>query len=221
MRRKEISSGGIDAAVFMPDGRVVASDTQRRLRVYDPGGAVLADLELPGRVMSLRIDGTRLVTIPIYPGTATPPVLVDLEHYRVIAELVGHIGRVFSARWVAGGRIITAGSDGTARLWEGSTGRLRQTYRGSSRFLADATLAHDGLVMAGGADGLLRFWDLTSGSLLWTLQAHKSHLVGIHVEGGNIVTRGFTGEVSRWTLPEPEHVIETCGHHERCAIVPR
>ena len=216
-----ISSGGIDAAAFLPDGRVVASDAQRRLRVYSPGGAVLADLELPTRVMSLRIDGPRLVTIPIYSGSAAPPVLVDLERYRVVAGLVGHIGEVFSARWVAGDRIITAGGDGTARLWDGSTGRLLQTYRGSSRFLADATLAPDGLVMAGGADGLLRFWDPTSGSLLWTLQVHKSYLVGLHVEGGDIITRGFTGEVSRWTLPEPEHVIEACGGHERCAIVPK
>jgi WD40 repeat protein len=215
------SSGGIDAAAFLLDGHVVASDAHRRLRIYDQGGAVLADLELPGRVMSLRIDGARLVTLPIYFDSAAPPVLVDLERHRVIAELVGHVGRVFSARWVAGDRIVTAGGDGTARLWNGSTGQLLQSYRGSSRFLADATLAPDGLVMAGGADGLLRFWDQVSGRLLWTLQAHKSYLVGIHVEGGDIVTRGFMGEVSRWTLPEPQHVIEACGGHERCAIVPR
>jgi len=216
-----ISTGGIDAAALLPDGRVIASDAQRRLRVYDTGGGVLADLELPGRVMSLRIDGTRLVTVPIYPGSAAPPVLLDLERYRVIAQLAGHVGEVFSARWVAGGQIITAGGDGTARLWDGSTGQLRKTYRGGSRFLADATLAPDGLVMAGGADGLLRFWDPTSERLLWTLQAHTSYLVGIHVEGSDIVTRGFAGEISRWTLPRPEQVFEACEAPERCAIVPK
>jgi WD40 repeat protein len=78
---------------------------------------------------------------------------------------------VLSARWVAGSQILTAGSEGTARLWDGSTGQLRQIYQGGSRFLADATLAPDGLVMAGGADGLLRFWDAASGRLLWALQA--------------------------------------------------
>jgi WD40 repeat protein len=73
-------------------------------------------------------------------------------------------------------------------------------YRGSPRLLADATLSPDGLlIMAGGGDGVLRFWDPTSGRLLWALQAHKSHLIGIHVEGGDIVTRGFAGELSRWT----------------------
>jgi WD40 repeat protein len=213
------SAGGIDAAAFLPDGRVVASDAQPRLRVYAPGGAVLADLEIPMRVMSLRIDGTRLVTIPIYSGNAAPPLLLDVEHYRVIAQLEGHVGRVFSARWVAGHQILTAGGDGTARLWDGSTGQLRQIYRGSSRFLADATLVPDGLVMAGGADGLLRFWDAASGRMLWALQAHKSQLIGVHVEGRDIVTRGFGGELSRWTLPRSEQVIEACGDQERCAIM--
>jgi hypothetical protein len=73
--------------------------------------------------------------------------------------------------------------------------------------------------MAGGVDGLLRFWDAASGRLLWALQAHKSQLIGVHVEGRDIVTRGFGGELSRWTLPRSEQVIEACGDHERCAIV--
>jgi WD40 repeat protein/serine/threonine protein kinase len=216
------ASGGIDAAEFLADDRVVASDAHRRLRVYDRGGALLANLELPMRVMSLRIDGARLVTVPIYTGKAGPPVLVDLERYRITAQLEGHVGPVNSARWLATNRIITAGSDGTARMWDGSTGQLRQIYRGSSRLLADATLSPDGsLVVAGGGDGLLRFWDRTSGRLVWTLQAHKSHLTGIHAEGGDIVTRGFTGELSRWTLPSPDRVIAACSDHDRCVIVPK
>ncbi|HEX7836194.1 MAG TPA: WD40 repeat domain-containing protein, partial [Kofleriaceae bacterium] len=194
---------GVDAVGFLPDGRVVASDAQRRLRVYDPGGAVLAEIEIPTRVRSLRIDGNRLIGIP-YASNAAPSPLVDLERYRLIAELEGYAGRLLSARWVAGGQILTAGTDGTARLWDGATGRLLQTYRGSSRFLADATLTSDSLVAAGGADGVLRFWDKDSGCLLWALPVHKSEIYGVHVEGGDIVTRGITGELARWALPSPE-----------------
>jgi len=120
---------------------------------------------------------------------------------------------------VAGGQILTTGGDGTARLWDGSTGQLRQSYQGGSRFLADATLTPDGLVVAGGADGLVRFWDAASGRLLWALQAHKSRLIGIHIEGGDIVTRGFSGELSRWTLPKADQVIAACDGRERCAIM--
>jgi hypothetical protein len=63
------------------------------------------------------------------------------------------------------------------------------------------------MVVAGDADGVLRFWD-TTGHPLWKLQAHKSHVVGIHLEGDDIVTRGFAGDVSRWTLPRSERIIE-------------
>jgi WD40 repeat protein len=126
---------------------------------------------------------------------------------------------VFSARWIAGDQILTAGADRTVRLWDGTTGRLRQTYQGGSRSLADATLSPDGLVMAGGADGRLLFWDRDSGRQLWALHAHASQIIGVHVEGGDIVTRGIAGELSRWTLPSPAQVIGACGDNNRCAIV--
>jgi WD40 repeat protein/serine/threonine protein kinase/uncharacterized membrane-anchored protein YhcB (DUF1043 family) len=213
------SSGGIDAVAFLLDGRLVSSDARRRLRVYRPGGAVLADLEIPTRAMSLRIDGASLVTVPIYTGGPASPVLVDLERYRLMAQLEGHVGRVFSARWTAGGQILTAGGDGTARLWDGTTGQLRQTYPGGSQPLYDASLASDGLVMAGGADGQLRFWDQASGRQLWAPQAHPLPIIGVHVEGGDIMIRGITGELSRWRLPSPGQVIGACGDHDRCAIV--
>src|SRR5262249_39250863 len=116
---------------------------------------------------------------------------------------------VYSARFVSGGRkVVTAGADGTARLWDGRTGQLLQTYRGTSRLLADATLTADGsMVVAGDSDGLLRFWDVT-GQPLWKLQVHKSRVVGIHLEGDDIVTRGLGGDVSRWTIPRAESAIK-------------
>jgi WD40 repeat protein len=192
---------------------------------------LLADLLAPTRAMLLRTSdhGPRLITVPSYTQAAAP-ALWDLEHYRLIARLEGHVGQVRSARFVRGEReILTTGGDGTARLWDAATGRLRQTYRGSSRFLADATLDPGGsMVVAGGGDGLLRFWDATSGRALWTLPVHKSHLVGIHFEGDDIVTRGFGGDIARWALPSPQTVVEECSANEvpltegkPCMMMPR
>jgi WD40 repeat protein/serine/threonine protein kinase len=211
------ASGGIDAAVLLSDGKLVATDARQRLRIYDRGGAGLADLEMPVRMRSLRPDGARLVALP-YAGNATAPLLVDLLAYRIVARLEGHVGYVFSARW-AGGRIVTAGADGAARLWDGASGQLIRTYRGGPRFLGDAMIAFDGLLVGGDGDGVLRFWDVASGAKLWTLQAHKSAVIAVHVEGGDLVTRGFTGEISRWRLASSERVIDACGEQARCAIV--
>jgi hypothetical protein len=64
------------------------------------------------------------------------------------------------------------------------------------------------MVIAGGGDGLLWFWDRATARPLWALQAHSSHIVGIHLAGDEMVTRGFAGDLSRWTLPKPAQIIE-------------
>jgi WD40 repeat protein len=213
------AAAGVDVAELLPDGRVVASDAERHLRVFSPSGAVFADLEMPVRMMSLRREGSRLVALPSYLAPANPPLVVDVDHPRVVARLEGHTGQVTSARWIAQGRIMTVGVDGTARVWDGATGTLRQTYQGWAGILRDAILTPDGLVIGGDADGSLRFWDAASGAKLWTLPVHKSAVIGVRLDGVDIVTRGFAGEVSRWTLPQSGTVIAACAHHHPCANV--
>jgi WD40 repeat protein len=207
---------------------VVAADAIRQMRVYaaDPDDSrLLAALEIPMRVRLLRpsLDGLRLITVPRYKDDTAPAVLWDLEHYRIIAKLESNVGQVMSTRFAASDRIIiTTGNDGAVRLWDGATGQPSQTYRANARFFGDATLTPDGsMVVAGDSEGQLRFWDAATGRPLWTLPAHKSHVVGVHFEGGDIVTRGFSGDVSRWALPKPEPVIEACSVRDDCASVPR
>ena len=109
-----------------------------------------------------------------------------------------------------GREILTAGDDGVARLWDSGTGRLLNSYRSTSRFLADAAITSDGsMIVAGGSDGALWFWDRATTRPLWRLQAHGSRVVGVHLEGDELVTRGFGGEVVRWTFPNPGQVIES------------
>jgi len=218
------SSSGIDAAGFLPDGRIVAADAKRRLRIYGVDGSVLVELEASARVRTLRMstDSSRLLTVPSFTREAAAPTLWDLERYRAIAQLEDpEQGQVYSARFIPGDRIVTACGDGAVRLWD-RAGTLRQTYQGGSRFLGDATLSSDGsMIVAGGGDGLLWFWEASSGRLLWTMPAHTSYVVGVRVDGDDIVTRGFSGDLSRWTLPSPVSVIKTCSPHGHCAIVPQ
>ena len=58
-----------------------------------------------------------------------------------------------------------------------------------------------------------------SGRPGWMLLAHKSPCDRIHIDGEGIVTRGFVGEISRWSKPEPEPVIEVCNYREACVAV--
>jgi WD40 repeat protein len=215
--------GGIDVVGLTPDGHVIAAGSTHQLRVYDPDRkTILADVDSLIRVRSVRLssDGRRLITIPAT-GVPAAPVLWDLEHYRIIAQFEGHLGQVFSARFVRGDReILTAGNDGAARLWDAVTGRLRQTFFGSSQLLLDAALDPDGsTVVTAGGDGMLRFWDASSRRVIWTLHAHKSFISGIHFDGTDLVTHDFTGEISRWTLPKvpsSQDLVRRMGRIVRC-----
>jgi WD40 repeat protein len=217
------SAAGIDVVGFLADGRMVIADARRRLRVHDPSGVMLADLETQDRVAMLRMssDGHHLVTVPDFTEKVSGPELWDMEHYRRSGLLTSPgQGQVYSARFVSMEEVITGCGDGAIRLWDARTGELRQTYRGGSRFLVDATLSADGtMLVGGGGDGKLRFWERSSGRPLWTMPAHQSHLIGVHTEGDSIVTRGFSGDIARWTLPASMQVIQACDRNARCANV--
>ena len=212
------SAAGVDLVALLPDGKAVTCDAQRRLRIHDPGGAVIANLAMPARVMSIRPHDTRMIALASYLDVAAPPIVIDLETYRTV-QLVGHVGKVYSARWVAGNRILTAGQEGTARMWDAATGRQLTVYRGGPWFISDAALLNDSVVMAGDGDGQLRFWDAATGARLWTLQAHASWVVGVHLQDGDIITRSYTGEMSRWRLPPAEQAIEECNRRPHCANI--
>jgi WD40 repeat protein len=200
------SSAAIDVAMLLPDGRVVATDARARLTIFSAQNEIVAVLPLPTRVQALRLspDGQRFITIPT-PLVPSPPMLWALQPPHIVAKLEGHNSQVFSAKFVRDGHaILTAGTDGTAKLWDGTTGRLRQTYLGATSYLLDGAVSPDGtMVVAASADGTLRFWDTMSGASLWALRAHKSMINGVHFEGDAIVTRGFTGEIARWRVSKP------------------
>lgn len=64
---------------------------------------------------------------------------------------------------------------------------------------------------------MLKFWDAETDAMLWTLRAHTPYVTGLHFEGQDIVTRGFGGDVARWSLPAPESVLASC-HIDKVAM---
>ena len=212
------SHSAVDAAAFLPDGRLIVADADRRMTFYDvQRGLIVNTLVLPTRIVMICVssDGDRLVTIPVSARPA-PPGLWDVPQAAMIAQLDGHGSQVFSAQFVHGGHeVLTAGTDGTARRWDGDNGLLRQTYLAPPG-LFDAVFSPDGKLLVGaGADGVLRFWDAASGDLLSTLRAHKSYISGVHFEGDALITRAFTGEMSRWQWSSPPAFVASQARLER------
>jgi WD40 repeat protein len=134
--------------------------------------------------------------------TTVVPVLWDLVTRRRIAALSTGKEVVLAARFVGDHRIVTASRDGVARLWDAATGELQRAFLGSSVVLFDAAVDSDTTILATAAgDGAIRLWDIASGRLLWVLHAHRSFVNGVHFAGGDLISRGYDGDIARWSLP--------------------
>ena len=69
----------------------------------------------------------------------------DASSRRTIATLTGHGGNVYRPSLSADGKlIITAGSDGTARVWETSSGRAVAVLDGYTDSVNSARFSSDG-----------------------------------------------------------------------------
>ncbi len=74
-----------------------------------------------------------------------------------------------------GDLLVTAGGDGTARVWDATTGEGRATLRGHSgtlRSVAFSPATESKLVLTGGDDGTARIWDAASGREQHVLRGH-------------------------------------------------
>jgi WD40 repeat protein len=201
-------SGAITAVAFTSqDHAIAASASDHRMRIYDlVRGQVAYELDGSAQsadVRALRVspDGQRLIAMAKDKNTVVP-VLWDVTGRRRLATLSSGKDIVLAARFVNNHRIVTASRDGTARLWDAMTGELQRAFLGSSVVLFDAAVNPDETVLATAAgDGAIRFWDIASARLIWVLHAHRSFVNGLHFLGTDVVSRGYDGDIARWSLP--------------------
>lgn len=148
---------------------------------FSPDGARLATNVLFGAQFWEPTTGKLLRTIPHTHSKHHGPVRFSPDGTRVAvgyrnvvtvyptaegaAETVtckGHTNAIWSACWSADGRtLLTASADGTARLWDPTSGAEQRTFEWGIGKIHAVAFSADGLLgAAGGADGKLVVWDV-------------------------------------------------------------
>ena len=122
---------------------------------------------------------------------------------RVRALLEGHRAEVVSASFDADGRrVVTAGWDGTARIWNAATGEPEAVIDTGAAQLETASFSPDGeRVVTAGGDASARLWDAGDGALLAVLShTSGSHVLAAHFspDGKRVVTTGDDATARLW-----------------------
>ncbi len=98
-------------------------------------------------------------------------------------SFIGHTGEVYHGSFSPDGtRIVTAGADKTARIWNVRTGKILLILKGHTGVIWSAAFSPDGMrVLTASSDGTLRIWDADSGMLLATIaNTVRGPLSGFH-----------------------------------------
>ncbi|HVD99914.1 MAG TPA: caspase family protein [Cytophagaceae bacterium] len=100
-------------------------------------------------------------------------------------------------------KMLSASWDGTARIWDISTGMMVQKFKVSKTAVHSAIYTPDGKrVITGGDDRVIRIFDVASGKLLKTLEGHQAEISCIRIsqDGKMLVSYSVDGVIKCWNL---------------------
>jgi WD40 repeat protein len=115
------------------------------------------------------------------------------------AIMIGHSDWVYDASFSPDGRyVVTASSDGTARVWAAQTGRRLITLNGHTDGVLSARFSPDGDTVATvGMDGTARLWDVQAGIGFFR---HGDMVMDVawSPDGSTVVTADSDGRAFVW-----------------------
>ena len=188
----EDGNDDVNAVAFSPDGRSLATATGSSAVAGVESGIKLWDARTGEQTADLSRGSGRAYGIAAsHDGERIAYIETDTRHTVVnIWDLAkGQKSHTFDLPfWLFsvefspdGSRLLTAGRDGTARIWDAETGRPFQlSIRAHADSAFCATYSPDGKRIAtASADKTIKIWDAASGRELMTLFGHKENVLRV------------------------------------------
>lgn len=212
-----VTSFKSDTVEFSPDDRRIVtgarSNDKSSVQVWDvatsraltqrlttPGWLFAVNFEAGGhQIFTLSLDkkahmfGTRaLLDARLWELANTPPITRLLEEKNTLPEIT--VSR-------DGGRMVIVNTDGTARIWDVTTGKAVSHPFGDR--VRSASFSPDGRsVVTAGGDNTARIWDANSGRSISSPLMHSNIVVSASFspEGQRVLTGGSDGIVQLWDV---------------------
>jgi len=212
LRTGEVTAINLQEIINFPDGswQLVNCIATSPLSEAGDGGALAVDEE--GYAIGIIVASSQQQTLlaPIQDVLDSLDVTLVLPGQE-LARLRGHNGPVIGALWLPDSiQIVTAGQDGTARLWNAWSGELIATLRGHQGPITALAFNPEGRWLVTASEDLsARVWDLTPNErgvpfLLTVLQGHRLGLtaVAFSPDGRWLVTASQDGTTQVWNTAD-------------------
>jgi WD40 repeat protein len=192
----------LDAVRTQPDPQAIAALRQATAvaAMYVPGEG--ADLQLLG--VALSPDGRRLVTTAADGHVGLWAWSSGRPQGAGPLRMTGHQGPARCPAFTRSGLVVTAGDDGTVRVWDigkGQGAAVLRGHRGPVRCVAVA--ADVPRAASAGDDGTVRVWDVARpGAPSTALRGHAGPVLGVALspDGRLAASAGRDGTVRLWPL---------------------
>ncbi|MEM7114813.1 MAG: BTAD domain-containing putative transcriptional regulator [Chloroflexota bacterium] len=190
-------SSDATARLWDVDGalRTIAVDySEQRSELWDSGGGS----GVPNPLGYITPDGKHLLTSFVDPATIELHTLEGV----FVASLLGHTAPIWEADFSPDGKkIVTAGIDRTARLWN-LDGETLAILEGHADEVFTARFSPDGQrIVTASRDGTVRLWD-SDGNLIRLLQGHTAEVVGavFSPDGEYVITASLDNTARLWAM---------------------